>query len=296
METGRKDMQRKTKLKYFAVFMSAFLLAAGGAFCSFADESTLPAPTGVTLEDDGTVSWDEPTGTGEYEVDKYEVELWRERNDEWREYRSKTVRDDTSCDFSFGYIARYKAKVKAIYIGGRESGWSEFSPIVNVSRDDVSNSGGGSYGGPPANWNRPYNPGPGVVGSGSTPPVANGGYGWVQNSDGRYWYKNYDGSYPANCWQSINGKWYYFDGEGYMATGWVWYNNSWYLCLPDGQMATGWRNVNDKWYYLSESGVMLTGYQQIDGKVYYLDSTGARLSNATSPDGHLFDANGVMIA
>ncbi len=297
----------KRIISLFAAGIFALGLAAGNPDIALADDIDMVEPGDVTMDEDGTVSWEEPTTPG-YEVDKYEVEVYRERDGEFTDkvYRSKTVRDDTECSFSLGYITRYRARVKAIYIGGRESDWSDYSNIVSVSKDDLNSGGGSSHDGPPANWNRPYNPGPGVVGtqpSGGTVypgtvygPSQGTGYGWVQAADGRYWYKNYDGSYPANRWESINGKWYYFDGQGYMATGWVWYNNSWYLCLPDGQMATGWRNVNEKWYYLNESGVMLTGMQQIDGKTYYLDSTGARVSNTTTPDGHVLDANGVMVS
>lgn len=39
---------------------------------------------------------------------------------------------------------------------------------------------------------------------------------WKQEADGRWWYENEDGSYPANQWQEIGGKQYYFDGDGYM--------------------------------------------------------------------------------
>lgn len=39
---------------------------------------------------------------------------------------------------------------------------------------------------------------------------------WKQESDGRWWYENGDGSYPVNQWQEIGGKQYYFDGDGYM--------------------------------------------------------------------------------
>lgn len=290
---GAKKLIAKRIISLLAAGIFALGLTMEATCTVLADDIEMEAPYGVTMDEDGTVSWEEPSTEG-YEVDKYEVEVYRERDGEFSDnpYRSKTVRDDTECSFSLGYITRYCARVKAIYIGGRESDWSEYSNIVSVSKDDL-NSGGSSHDGPPSNWNMSYNPGPGVVGTQSSSGT---GYGWVQSSDGRYWYRYYDGSYPSNRWESINGKWYYFDSLGYMVTGWVWYNNSWYLCLPDGQMATGWRNVNEKWYYLSESGVMLTGWQQIDGKTYYLDSTGARISDTTTPDGHVFDANGVMIS
>lgn len=39
---------------------------------------------------------------------------------------------------------------------------------------------------------------------------------WKQESDGRWWYQNDDGSYPVNQWQEINGKQYYFGADGYM--------------------------------------------------------------------------------
>lgn len=39
---------------------------------------------------------------------------------------------------------------------------------------------------------------------------------WKKEKDGRWWYQNDDGSYPANQWQEIDGKEYYFGQEGYM--------------------------------------------------------------------------------
>ncbi|MCD7990906.1 MAG: hypothetical protein LUK37_03600 [Clostridia bacterium] len=37
-----------------------------------------------------------------------------------------------------------------------------------------------------------------------------GGYFW--------WYQRDDGSYPMNCWETIDGKSYHFDFEGYLET------------------------------------------------------------------------------
>ncbi len=39
---------------------------------------------------------------------------------------------------------------------------------------------------------------------------------WKQEPDGRWWYLNDDGTYPFNCWQQIDGKYYYFDANGYL--------------------------------------------------------------------------------
>ncbi|MCI8268579.1 MAG: DUF5067 domain-containing protein [Lachnospiraceae bacterium] len=38
---------------------------------------------------------------------------------------------------------------------------------------------------------------------------------WKQDEKG-WWYQNDDGGYPANQWQEIAGKQYYFDADGYM--------------------------------------------------------------------------------
>lgn len=40
---------------------------------------------------------------------------------------------------------------------------------------------------------------------------------WKQDSTG-WWYQNDNGSYPANSWQEINGKQYYFNETGYLLT------------------------------------------------------------------------------
>lgn len=39
---------------------------------------------------------------------------------------------------------------------------------------------------------------------------------WIQENDGRWWYRLDDGTYPFNNWYTIDGKSYYFDAAGYM--------------------------------------------------------------------------------
>ena len=63
-------------------------------------------------------------------------------------------------------------------------------------------------------------------------PVASG---WIREADGRWWYRNPDGSYPADCWQLIGGRWYYFDTAGWMQTGHVVIaGEEFYLCDKTG--------------------------------------------------------------
>jgi GH25 family lysozyme M1 (1,4-beta-N-acetylmuramidase) len=63
--------------------------------------------------------------------------------------------------------------------------------------------------------------------------------GW-QKTDGKWWYRYTDGSYPSDCWKLIGGKWYHFDKEGYMETNkWIYGQNSPYYVGDDGAMVAG---------------------------------------------------------
>lgn len=77
---------------------------------------------------------------------------------------------------------------------------------------------------------------------------------WVPNrwiSNGRWWYRYGDGSYPASKFDVINGSTYYFDKSGYMVT--------------------GWKSIESNWYYFNASGCMVTNTWVGD---YYLDFDG----------------------
>ena len=97
--------------------------------------------------------------------------------------------------------------------------------------------------------------------------------GWVKDSKG-WWYRNADGSWPANKWQLINNCWYFFKNDGYMATGWIKPSDKWYYLHPvDGQMLTGWQYINKNWYYLRKDGDMVVGWLKDGGKWYYLNNS-----------------------
>lgn len=55
--------------------------------------------------------------------------------------------------------------------------------------------------------------------------------GWVGDDNG-WWYRNKDGSWPANEWANINGHRYYFNVEGYAVTGWQQIAGEWYYFEP----------------------------------------------------------------
>lgn len=78
---------------------------------------------------------------------------------------------------------------------------------------------------------------------------------WVQAEDGRWWYSNVDGTYPANNWKEIEGKWYFFDAEGYMKTGWITWNDKEYYCSENGDMLTDCMTPDS--YWVGEDGAKI---------------------------------------
>lgn len=62
--------------------------------------------------------------------------------------------------------------------------------------------------------------------------------GW-QKSNGKWWYRYTDGSWPKSEWKQIDGYWYYFDAEGYIVTDKVWtYNGYVYTADSDGHVTS----------------------------------------------------------
>ena len=95
---------------------------------------------------------------------------------------------------------------------------------------------------------------------------------WVPNrwiSNGRWWYRYGDGSYPASKFDVINGSTYYFDKSGYMVT--------------------GWKSIESNWYYFNTSGCMVTNTWVGD---YYLDFDGKMAKNQWIQDRYV-DSNGL---
>jgi len=76
---------------------------------------------------------------------------------------------------------------------------------------------------------------------------------WKEDNSG-WWYRNADGTYPADEWLQEGDSWYHFDSDGYMQTGWI--------------------NEDDTWYFLDDSGEMVTGDVEIDGRMNKFDSDG----------------------
>ena len=86
------------------------------------------------------------------------------------------------------------------------------------------------------------------------------GAGWKEDSTGR-WFDNGDGTYPKNCWRTIQGKRYRFDSRGYAVT--------------------GWKKIKKTWYYFNTKGIMVKDrWVKSEGSYYYLGADGKMKTNA----------------
>ena len=115
---------------------------------------------------------------------------------------------------------------------------------------------------------------------------------WYSNSTG-WWVEDTSGWYPQDCWEKIDGEWYYFKSDGYMASN-EYYNGYWFngdgswneryfltwKCNSTGWWvedrsgwwpSSSWLKINGSWYYFDSFGYMATN-QYIDG--YWLGSDG----------------------
>lgn len=97
--------------------------------------------------------------------------------------------------------------------------------------------------------------------------------GWVKNSTG-WWYREADGSYPANKWRKIGNEWFFFDENGYcLINRWLYRNNNYYYLDTRGAAFTNrWAEINGKWYYFNENSEMKKGWVKYKDHWFYLDA------------------------
>lgn len=87
----------------------------------------------------------------------------------------------------------------------------------------------------------------------SNPGITDGTWGDYQQ--GRR-FTRADGSSPADCWELILGKWYYFNSQGYAVTGWSQIGGVWYYMYEDGAMAAG--TVTPDGFKVDDSGAWVS--------------------------------------
>lgn len=98
--------------------------------------------------------------------------------------------------------------------------------------------------------------------------------GW-QQTDGKWWFRNADGSFPKSKWQKVDGKWYFFNSKGYMKVGLLIYKGNRYILTEDGSRAEStFVQYKGKTYYADENGILVKGWKTIAGKKYHFTKTG----------------------
>lgn len=203
-------------------------------------------------EDDTIARWDEVENAYEYEVYLYRNEQKTSSIKTKKDYYNFKKKMTAEGDYTFKVRALAKNRSKNY----RDGYWSEESDTCYISEDyaELLKNGGEID---------TDHSGPGVSGDSSAEVKETDTISvvykaeWIPTADGRWWYRNSDGSYPAGGWWREPGTeiWYYFDAEGYMKIGWIEENGVKYYCQP--------------------SGAMVTGNQTIDGVLYHFDSSGA---------------------
>lgn len=74
----------------------------------------------------------------------------------------------------------------------------------------------------------------------------------------KWWYREDDGSYPANVWKMIDGSWYHFDANGYLDVGWTLIDDKYYYLENTSDGNVGKMRTSGTWDY---------GYISADGSV-----------------------------
>ncbi|MDO5415774.1 MAG: hypothetical protein Q4F29_01120 [Lachnospiraceae bacterium] len=166
--------------------------------------------------------------------------------------------DDTTFNFCnmITQTGNYSFQVRTVnkYVTSNKSKWVS-SERWSVDSDTLQyirqNAANGVY-------NNYYGGSDNSYSSTNTSGPAGASTGWQLNAIG-YWYRNYDGTWPAACWQQINGAWYYFNQDGYMvANNWIHHTDgNWYYLGGDGKMLTNTRTPDN--YYVDGYGIYRPG-------------------------------------
>lgn len=251
---GGFTMKKSGIWKKLVVAVAAAALSAASVMSVWAAAERLDTVENTYWdeEDDTIARWDEVENAYEYEVYLYRNEQKTSSIKTKKDYYNFKKKMTAEGDYTFKVRALAKNRSKNY----RDGYWSEESDTCYISEDyaELLKNGGKID---------TDHSGPGVSGDSSAEVKETDTISvvykaeWIPTADGRWWYRNSDGSYPAGGWWREPGTeiWYYFDAEGYMKTGWIEENGVKYYCQP--------------------SGAMVTGDQIIDGVLYHFDSSGA---------------------
>ena len=227
------------RMKKIAAVLISCLLAAGSLMTAqAAEKERLPKVSDVWWED-SVAHWEEVD-----DAYKYEVTLYRDSS------KVKTIdTKNTKYNFesSFTKAADYKFKVRALGKRDYSDGpWSDYSDTFDVSETYVENI-----------RIEKEEKKASSIGKGTSGPGEGMTEGeWVQDQTG-WWYREADGTYPANAWRMVKEAWYFFGEDGYMKTGWIDWNHKRYYCDGNGAMVTGSYAVDGVTYNFGGDGALI---------------------------------------
>ncbi len=194
-------------------------------------QNSLKSMEGVTLSDNGIATWPAISTAGSYEVRVYRegkivgTALTTDTNS--ANCRERMMKPNETYMVKVRAVNKYDTSVKgewaesnSVYISGEKV--AQFRADPNASNVNTASD---------------------TVGE------------WKQEADERWWYRRADGTYPANQWEELGGKWYFFDESGYMKTGWIDWNGKSYYCSENGDMLTNCMTPDN--YLVGEDGAWI---------------------------------------
>ncbi len=279
----------------YAIFAFAVCLFFCCRYPAYAAEVSV-SWSSLSLTTDGDCSY-ALSYSGPLEVDKYELKLARKNSGSWNTSYKTGKTSDTSYSFSISATGQYYFTVRAIFVGGDKSTWSQQSNTVSVKSEDIdhgNNPGNASsayYIVPTNNGNYVVPAGPGVSGyQYTTTTIGPGGsvststinnvYGAGPGASGG----TVIGGIPAGTITGNNGasgwiregnRWRYRYGNNTFAVNaWDHIDNDWYYFDNNGYMTIGWVYYNNNWYLCGVDGKMKTGWNMVNNKWYYMNGSG----------------------
>lgn len=100
-----------------------------------------------------------------------------------------------------------------------------------------------------------------------------------------------------NGWNSIDGKWFYFDGQKFL-TGKQKLNGEYYIFANNGALRTGWQNINGvRYYFDNKTHDIVYGWVDYCGERYYCEKKLGKLTGMQEIDGktYIFSEKGIML-
>ncbi len=295
-------MKLLTKAFWIAAALS--IIVAGSAF---ADDGI---PTDVTISQSGadvTVSWTAPDFDG---IDKYQVQIVKEKTNTDSAYKTVTVdSDETSAEVTISAKGYYHARVRLRDVNNKWHDWSNSTSTVTVTSSDIgsdsSSSGSSSVVASGVSYTTNYTGGNTSYYSNGTlyntqinaptgGNLASMGLTTLSSPNAMNPTTNnvYSSSssvvntktvaaftYAQTGWQFEQaGMWYLNEDGTYPVSTWKQIDGKYYHFNPSGYLEVNtWVLENDGWRYVGDNAIMCHGWNLINNKWYYFNMNSGKL-------------------